>query len=378
MAEEDNFELDIYGDEGGQEEHGNNGAGQTEQSNTQAATNQNGSQNAAPTEATNNQPEEMDTTTNSASIEQTNPPQQGVKRKSTADDRVVDPNASHAVQIVDLHWWITEDHVRGWCVLADSESELKEITFNEHKVNGKSKGQVYVEFETQAAATAVKRQIDTLEIPNDPKKPIATFYHGGSNPYKTTPKDNSKRNHDSRPERTFSGNSTSGYSGSPTNSNFSSGSNSYRGNRGGGYNRGGGGMGGYNRGNFAGAGMAPINNMAAGNMGMPYGAPYNGGFNRGGMMGGMRGGGIPNRGRGGMGGPTPNMMGPMAGMNMTGMPMGGMGMPGGMMGAMGGGFQGQHFNPGFFQGGHQGHQGQANDGNQWGNPHGAKRPRPNE
>lgn len=65
-------------------------------------------------------------------------PQQGVKRKG--DDRPVDPGATTAIMISDLNWWNTDDDIRGWCKEAHCEDELKDITFSEHKVNGKSKG----------------------------------------------------------------------------------------------------------------------------------------------------------------------------------------------------------------------------------------------
>lgn len=100
-------------------------------------------------------------------------------------------------------------------------------------------------------------------------------------------------------------------------------SNSYRGNRGGGYsNRGGmNNMSGYNRGGF----QQPMNAGFQGNaMGGFQGAPmgnmssYGGFQNRGGMMGGMRGGSVGMRG--GRGGMNPNAM--------MGMSMGGMGMAG--------------------------------------------------
>jgi len=68
------------------------------------------------------------------------PQQQGVKRKEGSDDRPIDPGATTALLISDLHWWNTDDDVRGWVNQAQVEDELKEITFSEHKVNGKSKG----------------------------------------------------------------------------------------------------------------------------------------------------------------------------------------------------------------------------------------------
>lgn len=67
-------------------------------------------------------------------------PQQGVKRKQDADDRPVDPGATNALLVSEMQWWVTEDEIRGWVRSASCEDELKDITFSEHKVNGKSKG----------------------------------------------------------------------------------------------------------------------------------------------------------------------------------------------------------------------------------------------
>ena len=74
------------------------------------------------------------------SIPKQAPQQQGVKRKEGSDDRPIDPGATTALLISELHWWNTDDDIRGWINQAQVEDELKEITFSEHKVNGKSKG----------------------------------------------------------------------------------------------------------------------------------------------------------------------------------------------------------------------------------------------
>lgn len=74
------------------------------------------------------------------SIPKQAPQQQGVKRKEGSDDRPIDPGATTALLISELRWWHTDDDIRGWVNQARVEDELKDITFSEHKVNGKSKG----------------------------------------------------------------------------------------------------------------------------------------------------------------------------------------------------------------------------------------------
>ena len=68
------------------------------------------------------------------------PQTQGLKRKDGTDDRYVDPGATTALFVSELHWWVTDDDVRGWANQSQCEDELEDITFSEHKVNGKSKG----------------------------------------------------------------------------------------------------------------------------------------------------------------------------------------------------------------------------------------------
>ncbi|KAF2264349.1 hypothetical protein CC78DRAFT_553519 [Lojkania enalia] len=415
MADDDNFDIDIYGDDTSpdfqdtslqsgqvkQEEatamhtdsHYDEPSGpvnEVKSERTDEATKQDITQGgAANGDVHQENGTQQISSTGGSTSNQLDPPrqaprQQGMKRKQGDDDeRPTDPGATAALMINDLHWWVSEEDIRGWANQSGCEDELIDVTFNEHKVNGKSKGQVYVQLETPQAATALKHQLESFyKDQAHAKKPTAVFNPPHINPFKTLPKDVPARNKN-QGDRSSSG-SFGGNQGGSSGGNF----NRFNNNRGNFNNRGnmnnnmgfqnrnfsgpaGGNMGGY-------GGPSPMNNFGGG----PMGGMNNfggGGFNRGGMMGGNIRGGMGNRGgRGGMGG-MGNMGGggmniPMGG-NMIGMGGNMMGMGGnmGMMGGMGGpgGFGGNqpHFNPAFFnqnQGG--------NDGN-W-NPHPAKRPRP--
>lgn len=313
---------------------------------------------------------------NTLNIPKQAPQQQGIKRKEGSDDRPIDPGATTALLISELNWWNTDDDIRGWVNQAQVEDELKDITFSEHKVNGKSKGQAWVEFTSQQAATAAKRKIDAFgEGQQYVKKHIVTFSNPNVNPFRTLPKDAPLRaGKDGQANRAPSGS----YGNERGNQNTNFGGN-FRG-RAPGYNARGGmnnnnnNMNNFNR-NFTGPTMG---NMGANFNGPMGGFPGNqltnqfGGFNnRGGMMGNLRGGTGMRGGRGMSNGIMSGM--PMGGIQMNGMPgMGGIPLNmGNITGGMpGSGFQGMqpHFNPAFFPGNQA-----ATD---WQNPHGVKRPRP--
>ena len=166
-AEEDNFDIDIYGDGG--EEYQDEGQDRPEikvedpiDSIIQAAENIPQTMEASAPETSNSQepPQDMapekqppeskdvvqkitstdDAMQDSIQLPKQAPQTQGLKRKDGTDDRLVDPGATNALFVSELHWWITDDDVRGWANQSECEDELEDITFSEHKVNGKSKG----------------------------------------------------------------------------------------------------------------------------------------------------------------------------------------------------------------------------------------------
>ncbi|EPS36805.1 hypothetical protein H072_9572 [Dactylellina haptotyla CBS 200.50] len=316
-------------------------------------------------------------------------PQNSLKRKHP-DNRPVDANATTALYISDLNWWTTDDDVRGWIRQADCEDELKDITFSEHKVNGKSKGVAFVEFTTTQASSATKAKIESFATQPgyQSKRHTVNYTQPHNNPFRTLPKDAPARNKDDNRGGSGNFNRDNKPHGPMGNNNFSGQTNNFapqagmmgnNSNMGGGYRPRGGMM--NNRGNMGGSGGGYMNrngpggHMGGGSGGSSGSPPQQfgmmnqpgGGFNNmgggggtgggmqfqgggggggggggfqghrgGGMNMGMRGGGPPNRGgRGGfnnnMGMPMGGMGGPNMGMNP---PMGGMNM-GGPMGGNG-------------------------------------------
>jgi hypothetical protein len=148
-ADEDNFDIDIYGDEeaeGSGEGAGLDGIIEYEDEEELQFNVDDDDETIFKTEPDPEPPfiETQNTAKSEPKLEAQNnatqPVQQGVKRKEASDDKPLDAGATNAIMISELHWWTTEDDIRGWANEAGSEDELKGITFSEHKVNGKSKG----------------------------------------------------------------------------------------------------------------------------------------------------------------------------------------------------------------------------------------------
>jgi hypothetical protein len=392
-GEDDNFDIDIYGDEAEepqlqeqqqqqQQQEGGNFDFTYEQTPAQSNdANQGGQNTNQSTNSGGDSTSEQHTTTQNAPQPSTNT-QQSLKRKApddenednaqqrpasqtplAADGRPVDPGALPSLKLSELHWWTTEEDVRAFCAAANTEHELRELAFGEHKINGKSRGEAYLEFTSPAAATATKREVERSNAESAAKEPGA----GPKNKFQAwyTPMGNPYRGKDGAVgDKKFGGqagkfnNQGGAYNNNHQNRGNFGGRGGFQ--RGGGYNnnmmgRGGGavaGAGGQWGMNGAAAGyqnpmMGGYNNMAGYNN-MGYNNMMGGG--RSGMMNNMMGGGAAAGGRGGFNGMNAmGNMGAMGAMGMGGMmPMGGMGMNmnmnpsggggrgGGMMGGRGG------------------------------------------
>ena len=154
MADNDDFDIDIYGDDDN-----------TTQQNTAPVQSQDASLNTTMADAAPSAPNgdaaaqysnmnvdeasgDAEAAANGGLVKQeyadeTSYDQQASNSNGFANDgsnEALDPDSQAAVIISDLQWWVNDDDIRGWARFVNTEDQLLEITFSEHKVNGKCKG----------------------------------------------------------------------------------------------------------------------------------------------------------------------------------------------------------------------------------------------
>ncbi|KAI9224827.1 hypothetical protein BC828DRAFT_372439 [Blastocladiella britannica] len=99
-----------------------------------------------------------------------------------------DPSATSALQIDELTWWTTDKDIADISALVTGDSQcIVDMTFNEHKTNGKSRGSVYVQFTSSDAAARTKYQFESIEI--DGRMPTVRFADPAVNPFRVLPKE---------------------------------------------------------------------------------------------------------------------------------------------------------------------------------------------
>ncbi|KAJ3114309.1 hypothetical protein HDU96_002274 [Phlyctochytrium bullatum] len=111
-----------------------------------------------------------------AGNQQASGPGSSQRTSSSGPSHALPPNplntGPRALYVNELSWWTTDEELRLIAGDAGVGDQLgaRDIIFYEHKINGKSRGLVYMEFRTHSAAKTFKELLDKMEIHG--KRPV--------------------------------------------------------------------------------------------------------------------------------------------------------------------------------------------------------------
>lgn len=112
--------------------------------------------------------------------------------------KVVDPNVQNALYVGELDWWVSDEEIRRIANDIGIPIRLNDVTFSEHKVNGKSKGLAFVETADEDEARRLKAWFESNDV-NHKRATVTLATSASGNPFKTLPKDPPPR--ENRPMR---------------------------------------------------------------------------------------------------------------------------------------------------------------------------------